>query len=184
MTVRAATATILFFGIGNFCGIIIGGIGGDWLYKKDPRFPLLLSGSMAILGCFPLWILVNTTEVVDDEIPLFMMIRIGFIAILAGVGSGVTGPIVKSTLQNTTRPNARGQAFALLNTFDDFGRGLGPVFVAMLIINLGGRQTAFNVGIGGWILCGIFNLCMFFTVKEDETYSAIQTSGSVSDGSV
>jgi len=184
MTVRAATATILFFGIGNFFGIIVGGIGGDWLYKKDPRFPLLLSGSMAILGCFPLWILVNTTEVVDDEIPLFMMIRIGFIAILAGVGSGVTGPIVKSTLQNTTRPNARGQAFALLNTFDDFGRGLGPVFVAMLIINLGGRQTAFNVGIGGWILCGIFNLCMFFTVKEDETYSAIQTSGSVSDGSV
>jgi len=153
---------------GNFFGILIGGIGGDYLYKKDPRYPPLLSGTCAILGCVPLWILINTTKVVDGEVPVGVAIRIGSIAVLAGVGSGVTGPIVKATLQNVTLPNARGQAFALLNTFDDFGRGLGPVFVAGLIISLGGRRVAFNVGVAGWILCGLFNLCIFFTVKSDE----------------
>ena len=129
----------------------------------------MLSGTAAIVGCIPLWILVNTTKVDEnDDSYIGVMVHAGFTAILGGIGSGVTGPIVKATLQNVTLPNARGQAFALLNTFDDFGRGLGPVFVAALIIDLGGRQIAFNVGICGWVLCGIFNLCMFFTVKADE----------------
>ncbi len=35
-------------------------------------------------------------------------------------------------------------------------------------MNLGGRQKAFNVGIGFWIFCRIFNLCMFFTIRADE----------------
>jgi MFS family permease len=168
MTVQAATTTILFFGFGNFFGILIGGAGGDYLYKRDAKFPALLSGTMAILGCFPFWILINTTKVVDGEISFGTGFRICFIAVLAGIGSGVTGPIVKATLQNVTIPHARGQAFALLNTFDDFGRGLGPVFVAGMIISLGGRQAAFNIGVGGWILCGLFNICIFFTVKSDE----------------
>lgn len=71
-------------------------------------------------------------------------------------------------MQNVTLPNARGQAFALQNTFDDFGRGLGPVFVAMLISNLGGRTIAFNISVIGWILCGIFNWLLYFTVEKDE----------------
>jgi MFS family permease len=169
LSIQSATSIILVFGIGNFFGMVLGGAGGDYLYKKDPSYPSLLSGTMAILGCFPLWILVNTTNVPDDgEVSTWMIIRTSFIALMAGLGSGVTGPIVKATLQNVTLPHARGQAFALLNTFDDFGRGLGPVFVAALIVSLGGRQVAFNVGIAGWVLCGVFNLCIFWTVKSDE----------------
>jgi sugar phosphate permease len=168
MTIPQATTVVLFFGFGNFLGMVIGGTGGDFLYKKNVRYPSVLSGSMAILGCFPFWILLNTTKIRDDNISLGLEIRILTTAILAGIGSGVTGPIVKATLQNVTLPHSRGQAFALLNTFDDFGRGLGPVFVAGLIISLGGRQIAFNVGIGGWVICGILNLCIYFTVANDE----------------
>ena len=65
-------------------------------------------------------------------------------------------------------PQMRGQAFALLNTFDDFGRGLGPAFVAWMIEQFGGRRKAFNVGICGWILCGILNGLLFFTIDADE----------------
>lgn len=173
MTVQQATTAVLFFGFGNFFGILLGGTGGDYLYKKNPRYPALLSGFMAIFGCVPLWVLINTTKVVDGEIPLGMGLTICLIAVLAGIGSGVTGPIVKATLQNVTIPHARGQAFALLNTFDDFGRGLGPVFVAGLIVSLGGRQAAFNVGVAGWVLCGLFNFCIFFTVKSDEERTRI-----------
>lgn len=168
MTIPQATTVVLFFGFGNFLGMVIGGTGGDFLYKKNVRYPSILSGSMAILGCFPFWILLNTTKIRDDNISLGLEIRILTTAVLAGIGSGVTGPIVKATLQNITLPHSRGQAFALLNTFDDFGRGLGPVFVAGLIISLGGRQIAFNVGVGGWIICGILNLCIYFTVANDE----------------
>jgi len=176
MTVQAATFTILIFGVGCFIGMISSGIAGDYLYRKDRRYPSLLSGTMAILGCVPLWFLINIThiEATDDNqgekvvVPLWMLIRTSFFAFFAGVGSSMTGPIVKATLQNVTLPNTRGQAFALLNTFDDFGRGLGPLFVAMLIRDFGGRRPAFNIGVAAWILCGIFNLSLFFTVKVDE----------------
>ncbi len=169
LSVQEATTLILMFGLGNFFGMVIGGAGGDVLYKKDSRYPVILSGTMAILGCIPLWVLVNTIYIdEDDYITIATAVKTGTIALLAGIGSGVTGPIVKATLQNVTLPTARGQAFAFLNTFDDFGRGLGPVFVAALIVGLGGRQAAFNVGITGWILCGFFNCCMFWTIEGDE----------------
>jgi hypothetical protein len=117
---------------------------------------------MAILGCVPFWVLLNG---VDSNTPA---IPIATIAILAGTASGITGPIIKATLQNVTLPHMRGQAFALFNTFDDFGRGLGPVFVAKMITVIGSRTPAFNIGTLGWVLCGIFNLAIFFTCNRDE----------------
>jgi hypothetical protein len=92
----------------------------------------------------------------------------GSIAVSAGIMSAITGPIIKMTLQNVTMPQMRGQAFALLNTFDDFGRGLGPAFVAWMIEKMGGRKSAFNIGILGWVLCGWLNLMLYFTVERDE----------------
>lgn len=143
--------------------MVVGGAGGSYLYRLDKRFPALLAGSMAILGCFPFWILLNFVNASSS------ILSIASVSVLAGFCSGVTGPIVKATLQNVTLPTARGQAFAIFNTFDDFGKGLGPVFVAMLISQMGGRTPAFNVGVFGWILCGIFNLCIYLTVERDES---------------
>ena len=162
MSVEGATTIVLLFGVGNFFGMLMGGGFGRSLYHLNPRYPSLFSGSMAILGCVPFWMLLND---VDVSTSIFKVVAI---SVLAGAGSGVTGPIVKATLQNVTLPHARGQAFALFNTFDDFGRGLGPMFVSLLIVHTGSRTIAFNIGVLGWICCGFFNLCMFFFVENDE----------------
>ena len=161
MSVEKATTVILVFGFGNFLGLVLGGAAGSLLYRRSPRIPPLFAGVMAIAGCFPMWLMIN---VVYESTPLPL---VALISVLAGLCSGVTGPIVKSTLTNVTLPNTRGQAFALQTTFDDVGRGLGPVFVAMLIANLGGRTVAFNIAVFGWILCGMFNLLLYFTVEKD-----------------
>lgn len=162
MSVEFATVVVLVFGLGNFFGMILGGQGGKYLYSIDTRYPALLAGLMAIFGCFPFWFLLNK---IDSRSSLW---ELGPVSLLSGLASGVTGPIIKATLQNVTLPQMRGIAFSIFNTFDDFGRGLGPVFVAMLISRFGGRTPAFNIGVTGWLLCGIFNLCIFFTVEKDE----------------
>ena len=143
-------------------GLVVGGAGGKFLYKIDVRLPALLAGGTAILGCFPLWFLLNA---VDSTTPFFI---VASSAIVAGIMSAPTGPIIKATLTNVTLPRARGQAFALLNLFDDFGKGLGPFFVYLLIVKFGGRLQAFNVGVLGWMLCGVANIAIFFTVAHDE----------------
>lgn len=165
MTVEFATFTILCFGIGNSLGLLLGGFCGQYLYSVDKRYPALLAGSTAILGCVPFWVLLNGVDNNTTIIP------IATIAVTAGTASGIAGPIIKATLQNVTRPHMRGQAFALFNTFDDFGRGLGPVFVAKLITTIGGRTPAFNLGTAGWIVCGVLNLAIFFTAERDEQRS-------------
>ena len=109
-----------------------------------------------------MWALVNSNPGATSATLL------GLIAFTAGAFSAITGPIVKSTLQNVTEPQMRGMAFALLNTFDDFGRGLGPAFVAWMIGKLDGRTKAFNIGILGWVFCGILNGMLYFTVEQDE----------------
>ena len=168
-SVEMATTVLMCFSLGNVCGLILGGIGGRHLYQLDNRYPAILAGSMAIMGCFPLWILLNT---VDSTTPYWL---VALIAFTGGFGSGPTGPIIKATMTNVTLPRARGQAFALFNLFDDFGKGLGPYFVSILITQMGGRRLpAFNVGVGGWILCGVANLAILFTVKQDE--ATVQTT--------
>ena len=172
---KMATTVILVFGVGNFFGLVIGGGGGSYLYRKDRRYPSLLAGLAAILSCPPLWGLLNF---VDNRTPL---LATGFISLTAGLFSGATGPIVKATVQNVSLPTTRGQCFALLNTFDDFGRGLGPVFVAALVKSMGGRTPAFNVGVCGWLLCGFFNLMVFFTVSRDERYVQAKLAASLKE---
>ncbi|KAL3906905.1 MAG: hypothetical protein SGILL_009088 [Bacillariaceae sp.] len=161
-TVETATTTLMLFSLGYALGLVLGGVGGRHLYQKDVRLPALLAGSTAIMGCFPLWFLLNH---VDSSTPYYIS---ALSAMVAGLGSAPTGPIIKATLTNVTLPRARGQAFALFNLFDDFGKGLGPFFVSLLIVRFGGRLPAFNLGIFGWILCGVFNLAIFFTVARDE----------------
>ena len=161
-TVEMATTTLMLFSLGYSLGLVVGGAGGRLLYRIDVRYPALLAGVTAIIGCFPLWNLLNH---VDSSTPYYVSAAS---ALVAGLGSAPTGPIIKATLTNVTLPTARGQAFAMFNLFDDFGKGLGPFFVSLLIVNLGGRLPAFNVGVFGWIICGVANLAIFFTVKRDE----------------
>ncbi|KAL7549777.1 hypothetical protein ACHAWF_013039 [Thalassiosira exigua] len=185
LSVEGATLVILAFGAGNFVGTSLGGFGSSYIYEHfGPRYTALLSGGSAIAGCFPLWGLINfdfgsSGGESGAHGNLMNHLWLGLISVIAGILSAVTGPIVKSTLQNVCLPRMRGQAFALLNTFDDFGRGLGPAFVAWMIERLGGRRKAFNVGIGGWILCGILNAALFYTIEVDEEKVRLCVEGQV-----
>ncbi len=158
------------FSAGHVFGLALGGAGGKYLYQRDKQLPALLAGFMAILGCIPFWFLLNA---VDSSTPYSMVAAIAFVL---GFGSGPTGPIIKATLTNVTLPHARGQAFALFNLFDDFGKGLGPFYVSMLISNMGGRLPAFNIGIWGWLACRLINSAIFFTVEHDKAAVQVQAA--------
>ena len=55
----------------------------------------------------------------------------------------------------------------LTDTNTDVGRGLGPFWVSLLIIGVGGRIPAFNLSLAGWFACAIVLFCMTFTVRGD-----------------
>mmetsp|Transcript_49958 Transcript_49958/g.60103 ORF Transcript_49958/g.60103 Transcript_49958/m.60103 type:complete len:239 (+) Transcript_49958:2-718(+) len=161
MTIQAATLTFFIFSFGNFLGVIIAGAGGSYLYKRDVRYPSLLAGVSSIIAVAPMYAIINTIDSTTG------IVYRSFVCITAGICSGVTGPIVKSTLLNVTLPIKRGFVFSLLNTFDDCGRGFGPYVIALMIQKLG-RSLAFRWGILGWAVCGVLNASVFFFVANDE----------------
>jgi len=73
------------FGFGSFAGMVLGGGLGSYLYRFDKRYPVLLAGSMAILGCIPLWILLNF---VRDSTPFF---AIAVVSVISGLSASATG---------------------------------------------------------------------------------------------
>lgn len=60
--------------------------------------------------------------------------------------------------------------------FSFTGRGLGPAFVAWMIGKLGGRRKAFNVGIVGWVFCGMLNGMLYFSVERDEERARVHAN--------
>jgi len=164
MTVQEATLTVMSLGVGSFFGLILGGYLGQRLYNLSPRLLPLLMGTATITSCLPLFYLFNS---VDVNTSTFTRISV---SVTAGLLAAIPSPNVKALLQNVTLPETRGRAFAFQVIFDDLGRGIGPLFVAQLIKRLGRRQEAFNYGLLGFIFCGLLQIGVFFTVKEDETY--------------
>jgi len=161
MSVEGATMTLTIFGFGLFFGMYLGGKGGERLYAIDVRYPSILMGSAAIFGYLTMDLMINDVHASSSYLSIASTSFVG------GMGTGITGPIVKATLSNVTLPMLRGKAFAFLNIFDDLGNGLGPAFVSLLITRYG-RKRAFNISFLGWIACGVFNLFSFFYVRQDE----------------
>ena len=86
---------------------------------------------------------------------------------LAGLLAAVTGPNVRSVLQNITGAHNRGLAFSLFALCDDVGKGAGPYVVARLIAWAGSRKEAFGIGVLSWLVSGSLCLCMYLTVRGD-----------------
>jgi MFS family permease len=115
--VNQATGVITLFGIGSFFGLLFGGAAGQFLHNKRPRRVIVLLVVAEWIGVLPLYLLLNAVNGRDD-LGIAM-----FYAFMSGFFASITGPNCRAVLQNTTLPDQRGAAFAIMNTFDDLGKG-------------------------------------------------------------
>jgi MFS family permease len=126
---QLATFVFMIFGVGTVMGqLLLGGAMGGRLYVWNRGYPPLFAGLFCLLGCFPFYLWINY---VDKDTPMVWTV---LISIVTGLCISGTGPIIKATLVNVTPPQSRGQAFALFNTFDDFGRGVSAFLLLHHII--------------------------------------------------
>ena len=66
-------------------------------------------------------------------------------------------------------------AFGLFNFFDEFGKGLGPALVSLIVVRKG-REKAFTMVLLAWLGCGVILISMAFTVQRDEAKVCVVTS--------
>jgi len=158
---QAATGVMIVFGAGNAVGVIISGVVGHYLYKKDVRLPPLVMGTSTILSCVPMWYMINLVHSTTN------VALTTFVCFAVGVLTIIPIPIERAILANVTLPETRGRANSFLGMIDDLGKSFGPFFLSHLIAAFG-RQFAFNISLIGWIIGGTISLFMFCTVKRDE----------------
>ena len=66
-------------------------------------------------------------------------------------------------------------AFGLFNFFDEFGKGLGPSLVSLIVAKKGREQT-FTMVLLAWLGCGVILMPIAFTVKRAEAKVCVVTS--------
>ncbi|CAM9283181.1 unnamed protein product, partial [Phaeothamnion confervicola] len=159
LSVTAASFVIFLFGIGGVIGAIIGGPLGSYLYQRGKWLPPLLMGATTLLAIPPCLVLL-------DDAAKGLAVH-GAASLAGGCMASITGPNVRALLINVTVPVTRGTAFGVFNLFDDVGKGLGPVYVSLLIAQVG-RREAFTIALNFWVACGIFLALTALTVNRDE----------------
>lgn len=166
-----STGFLMILGLGGLMGQIAGGWIGQTIYNRDKRLVSLLMGSTTILSVLPLYCILHLKR--TSEIGVIAVIGALYPALwfwILGLTAAITGPNVRSILQNVSLPETRGAAFALFNLADDIGKGGGPVLVAYLVRIYGNRKPAFTVGTFAWIICGGLLFSMYSTILIDESF--------------
>ncbi|MBI3395562.1 MAG: MFS transporter [Spirochaetia bacterium] len=180
-SVPDATLLVTIFGGGAILGGFFGGLIGNKLYNKNPRYLPALCAVTTLGGMIPIFFIVNwkTADVTVWETALHLLgglhitdfkelltpILIGF------VGGGivtVTGGNVKAVLMDVNVPENRGTIFSIFNLTDDLGKGLGPFVIGSVLSVLFGRVLAYNIAISMWIFCGVIWIFLIKIFPKDE----------------
>jgi len=173
LTVGQGTAAVTLFGLGGAIGVIGGGVWGQRLYNRNKSSVAVLMGLSTMLGALPSYYFVNSTYFGPSESLLY------FSCFVTGILCSLTPPNVRAVLMNINPPETRGSVFACYSQVDDIGKGLGPVFIAGLIVLFNGRQIAFNVAFSMWFICGLFLLMMKGTIEKDAETASRQMEAEI-----
>ena len=166
MTVEGATTLMFVFGLGCFAGNLAGGILGQWVYNRSKEAAAILMAATTALGFLPMaWLINAKSETISTPGGGFTMIA-AVVAFSGGIAA-FTGPLVRAFVMQVNSSRNRGTVFSVFMVADDLGKGLGPALVSLLIPKWG-RLTAFNLSLGGWILCAVFLGLLAFTIRPDE----------------
>lgn len=161
-SVQVATLLVMAIGVAALGGAFLGGLLGQRLFNRHPRYLPLLCALTTAAAVLPTALVISYP--VRPGTGLLGPIAAGF---AAGLLAACTGPNVNTMLINVNPPERRGAAFALLNLFNDLGRGLGAWVVGSLAATLG-RVSAFHIANLLWLLCGAGLLSLVWLFPREQ----------------
>jgi MFS family permease len=164
-SIEMATLIVMAGGIATLPGSIVGGLIGDKLYRKNPKYLPVFTSLTCLIGVIPMALLLNypSQAGVKDAsavVPILLAALTGFIVIMPA-------PNIKAIALDVNSPETRGSVLSMSNLTDSLGQGFGPAIISLFIVAFG-RLTAFNIANLFWILCSIINFMMVFTFPKDE----------------
>jgi MFS family permease len=140
-------------------GYPIGGMLGDWLFKRNPRGRLIVSAVGVIIGALLLWVTMSIPNENFIGFTIMLCITTIFIPFAA--------PNVLSTVYDITLPEVRSTANALQNFVEQGGSALAPTLAGIIAQNSTMKDAILIICVGAWILCFIFFIGAIYLLPKD-----------------
>jgi MFS family permease len=141
-------------------GYFVGGMLGDWLFKRTLKGRILVSSVGVILGAVFLFFAMNTP--IEDKNTFFVLMC------LTALFMPFSSPNVTSTVFDISLPEVRSSAQAVEYFIENSGAALAPTIAGAIAFSTGSKQFAITVVcISAWVLCFFLYLGALFFVDKD-----------------
>ncbi len=140
-------------------GYPMGGILGDYFFKRNQRGRLIVSAAGVIIA---LVLLVFAIMVPYNQIYLF-----GFLLAFTCIFMPFASPNVVTTIYDMTLPEVRSTANALQNFFEQIGSSIAPLLAGIIADASSLQDAILIICISAWSLCFIFLVISAYLVPRD-----------------
>jgi MFS transporter, Spinster family, sphingosine-1-phosphate transporter len=141
-------------------GYFVGGMLGDWLFKRTLKGRIIVSSVGVILGAIFLFFAMNTP--IEDKNTFFVLMC------LTALFMPFSSPNVTSTVFDISLPEVRSSAQAVEYFIENSGAALAPTIAGAIAFSTGSKQFAITVVcISAWVLCFFLYLGALFFVDKD-----------------
>lgn len=140
-------------------GFPIGGLVGDYFFKRNQRGRLLVSAAGIIIA---LVLMVLTINVPNSDPLLF-----GSLLALTCLFMPMAAPNVITTVYDMTLPEVRSTANALQNFFEVVGSSTAPLIAGIIAVNSSLRDAILLICIVAWSTCFIFISISAYLAPKD-----------------
>jgi len=141
-------------------GYFVGGVLGDWLFKRTLRGRIIISCVGVFMGALFFYLALNTP--VQDKTTFFILMC------LTALFMPFSSPNVTSTVFDISLPEVRSSAQSVEYFIENSGAALAPTIAGAIAFSTGSKQIAMmNVCITAWILCFFLYLGALFFVEKD-----------------
>jgi len=126
-------------------GYFVGGLLGEWLFKRTPRGRLIVAGTAVFVGAVLLYI---TLSVPVESKGLFL-----FLLCLMALFIPISSPNVISTVYDITLPEVRSTAAAVQYFIESAGAALAPLMAGLIAARSSLENAILIICLSTWALC-------------------------------
>ncbi len=140
-------------------GYPIGGMLGDYFFKRNPRGRLMVSAFGILAGAIMLAISLS----IPIENTVLFTISMAVTAIFIPFAS----PNVLSTVFDITLPEVRSTSNAIQYLIEQGGSAVAPALAGIIAVQYNLHSAILYISVGAWILCFIFILGSIYFLPKD-----------------
>lgn len=150
---------MLIWLLSMIAGNLVGGLLGDWFFKKNVKGRAIVGAIAVFLSAPTLYLTIMWPQ--DDVI--------GFI--IAGTVASfilpMAGPNVSAAVTDISEPEVRSSADALLRIFEYGGSSAAPLISGVLADIYGLGLGILYISVSTWMICGVLFVMLAFVITKD-----------------